>query len=231
MTERPTDLASDADRDRVVSELHEHFASGRLTIEELSDRTERALQARNTPALEHLLADLPKTQQAPGLRDGGLRLHLALFIIFGGGLVALWEFTRDQTPTASDEGAGYYWPFWVLIVWVFALALHGAWCFFGWLPRKAQEGLRSASGGRTELDPTATDARSVAPQLDNLTPREREILVLVGQALSNKDIARELGISERTARTHVSNLLRKLGLTSRTEAALLASRARIAVRE
>jgi Domain of unknown function (DUF1707)/2TM domain len=139
------------------SELHEHFASGRLTIEELSDRTERAFQARNTGALEHLLADLPRTQPAPGLRDGGLRLHLALFIIFGGGLVALWDFTRDQTPTASDEGAGYYWPFWVLIVWMLALALHGAWCF-GWLPRKVQESLRSA-GGRSERDLNATDAR------------------------------------------------------------------------
>ena len=57
-----------------------------------------------------------------------------------------------------------------------------------------------------------------------LTPREREILVLVAQGKSNHDIAKTLVISERTARTHVSNVLSKLGLTSRTQAALWAVR-------
>ena len=62
-------------------------------------------------------------------------------------------------------------------------------------------------------------------RLDQLTAREREILALVGRARSNKQIALELTISERTARTHVSNILRKLDLSSRTEAALFAERA------
>ena len=57
-----------------------------------------------------------------------------------------------------------------------------------------------------------------------LTPREREILVLVAQGRSNREIARILLISERTARTHVSNVLTKLGLASRTQAALWAVR-------
>jgi DNA-binding NarL/FixJ family response regulator len=52
-----------------------------------------------------------------------------------------------------------------------------------------------------------------------LTPREREILVLVAQGRSNREIARILLISERTARTRVSNVLTKLGLASRTQAA------------
>jgi len=55
-----------------------------------------------------------------------------------------------------------------------------------------------------------------------LTAREKEVLVLVAEGQSNKDIARHLDISERTARTHVSHLLTKMGLTSRTQAALLA---------
>jgi DNA-binding NarL/FixJ family response regulator len=55
-----------------------------------------------------------------------------------------------------------------------------------------------------------------------LTAREKEVLVLVAEGRSNKDIAAHLVISERTARTHVSHLLAKMGLSSRTQAALLA---------
>jgi DNA-binding NarL/FixJ family response regulator len=55
-----------------------------------------------------------------------------------------------------------------------------------------------------------------------LTPRELDVVALVGEGRANKDIARQLGIGERTARTHVSNVLHKLGLTSRTQLALWA---------
>jgi DNA-binding NarL/FixJ family response regulator len=61
-----------------------------------------------------------------------------------------------------------------------------------------------------------------------LTAREREVLVLVAQGLSNRQIAGSLVVSERTARTHVSNILGKLGVASRTQAALLAVREGIA---
>jgi DNA-binding NarL/FixJ family response regulator len=57
-----------------------------------------------------------------------------------------------------------------------------------------------------------------------LSQREHEILRLIAEGCANKEIARRLVISERTARTHVSNILRKLGLSSRTQAALLAVR-------
>jgi DNA-binding NarL/FixJ family response regulator len=60
--------------------------------------------------------------------------------------------------------------------------------------------------------------------MEELTPRELEVLRLVGKGRANKEIAGELGISERTARTHVSNILGKLGLASRTQAALWAVR-------
>ena len=55
-----------------------------------------------------------------------------------------------------------------------------------------------------------------------LTARERDVLACVARGLSNRAIADELGMAERTARTHVSNILAKLGLTSRTQAALFA---------
>lgn len=66
---------------------------------------------------------------------------------------------------------------------------------------------------RTTLPPSA---------LSTLTPRERDILALVAMGCSNQQIADRLGIRERTARTHVSNVLAKLHLTSRTQAALVA---------
>jgi DNA-binding NarL/FixJ family response regulator len=57
-----------------------------------------------------------------------------------------------------------------------------------------------------------------------LTPREVEVLRQVGAGRANKEIAGALGISERTARSHVSSILGKLGLTSRTQAAMWAAR-------
>ncbi len=91
--------------------------------------------------------------------------------------------------------------------------------------------IRAAQRGEVHLDPavarqlTASLRRgATASPKDLLTEREREILSLVAQGKANKEIAAELVISERTARTHVSNILSKLDLTSRTQAALWAVR-------
>ena len=96
--------------------------------------------------------------------------------------------------------------------------------------------IRAAAAGEVHLDPAvagivarrmrsgAGDGRSGGAQdgIASLTPRERDVLACVAQGLSNRAIADSLGITERTARTHVSNILAKLGLASRTQAALLA---------
>jgi DNA-binding NarL/FixJ family response regulator len=63
-----------------------------------------------------------------------------------------------------------------------------------------------------------------ARAFSELTARELDVLRLVAVGQPNKQIARELGISERTARTHVSRILQKLRLSSRTQAALWAVR-------
>ena len=57
-----------------------------------------------------------------------------------------------------------------------------------------------------------------------MTPREREVLGLLGRGLSNKMIARDLQISEHTAKFHVSSIYAKLGVASRTEAVSLGAR-------
>ena len=94
--------------------------------------------------------------------------------------------------------------------------------------------IRAACRGEVHLNPVIARqlTRSLVspkPQAaDALTDREREVLVLVAQGLSNQEIADALVISERTARTHVSNILGKLGVASRTQAALLAIREGIA---
>ena len=89
--------------------------------------------------------------------------------------------------------------------------------------------VRAAHRGELQLDPAVArrlmSSLRAGPRRDltaELTPRELEVLRLVGAGKSNKAIAAELQISERTARTHVSNILRKLGLSSRTQAALWA---------
>jgi DNA-binding NarL/FixJ family response regulator len=69
--------------------------------------------------------------------------------------------------------------------------------------------------------PTSGSVATERSGLAALTAREREVLALVARGFSNLAIAAELGITERTARTHVSNILAKLGLTSRTQAAVL----------
>jgi DNA-binding NarL/FixJ family response regulator len=84
--------------------------------------------------------------------------------------------------------------------------------------------IRSAAAGQVQLSPQAATmlAREVhvphSPEA--LTQRETEVLRLLAHGLANKEIARELGIGEKTVKTHVSNILSKLGVLSRTQAAL-----------
>jgi DNA-binding NarL/FixJ family response regulator len=91
--------------------------------------------------------------------------------------------------------------------------------------------IRAAHQGEIHLDPAvvwrlAESLRAPTREkpIEPLTEREREVLGLVAQGKANKEIARQLEISERTVRTHVSSILGKLGLASRTQAALYALR-------
>jgi NarL family two-component system response regulator LiaR len=99
-------------------------------------------------------------------------------------------------------------------------------------PRELARAVRAAHAGEALIDP-AVAARLVdaiaqpagEPPDEPLTPREREVLEAIGRGLSNKRIAIELGVSEKTVKTHVGHLLAKLGVADRTQAAIHAVRA------
>ena len=92
--------------------------------------------------------------------------------------------------------------------------------------------IRAAHAGRVTLSPEAAQAlietanQPPVPALD-LTEREREVLALMVEGLNNTQIAGRLSVGPSTIKSHVSNILSKLGVTSRTEAVTLALRNRI----
>jgi two-component system, NarL family, response regulator LiaR len=99
-------------------------------------------------------------------------------------------------------------------------------------PKELARAVRAAHAGEALLDPVvaarlvetlATDGSE--DPIERLTPREREVLVLIGRGFPNKRIARELGLAEKTVKTHVGHVLGKLGVTDRTQAAVFAVRA------
>jgi two-component system, NarL family, response regulator LiaR len=98
-------------------------------------------------------------------------------------------------------------------------------------PSELVKAIRAADAGETILHPTVAArlveevaSRPAAAARTPLTERELEVLTLVAKGMANKLIARELGVAERTVKTHVSNILGKLGLSDRTQAALWAVR-------
>jgi two-component system, NarL family, response regulator LiaR len=100
-------------------------------------------------------------------------------------------------------------------------------------PAELVRAIRAAHAGEALLSPAVTArllerVARAEPEPLPLTDREREVLVLVARGLSNKAIARELGLAEKTAKNHVSNILAKLGVADRTQAALYAVRAGLA---
>jgi len=90
------------------------------------------------------------------------------------------------------------------------------------------EAIRKAALGEPVLHPIALEALratgSGTALTGRLSPREHDVLLLIGRGRSNAEIARELAISETTVKTHVSNVLTKLHLNDRTQAAVFAWR-------
>ena len=94
-------------------------------------------------------------------------------------------------------------------------------------PDDVLQGIRAVSRGESPIHPRAARTllghRSSSPAVQ-LTSRESEILCLVKDGLANKQIARRLGIAERTVKAHLTSTFQRIGVTDRTQAALWAER-------
>ncbi|MGI8646066.1 MAG: response regulator [Nocardioides sp.] len=95
-------------------------------------------------------------------------------------------------------------------------------------PDEVLAGIRAVHRGESPIHPRAArqllGARTSGPGPVSLTPREAEVIELVRQGLANKQIARRLGISERTVKAHLTSVFATIGVTDRTRAALWAER-------
>lgn len=96
--------------------------------------------------------------------------------------------------------------------------------------------IKAAAAGQVQLSPKATarlmrELRTPEQSAEPLTARETEVLQLLARGQSNKEISQELHIGEQTVKTHVSHILDKLGVPSRTQAALYALRTGLASKD
>jgi len=89
-------------------------------------------------------------------------------------------------------------------------------------------GIRTAAAGGSPLDPRAArsllESKSAPDPLAGLSPREREVLALLVDGMPNKLIALRLGISEKTVKSHLTNVFRRIGVTDRVQAVLWVER-------
>lgn len=95
-------------------------------------------------------------------------------------------------------------------------------------PDALTSAIRTVHAGQMLLAPVAMrglmSGGANAPSAPSLTPRESQVLGLIAKGQTNRQIARALGVSEKTVKTHVTNLLRRIGAADRTQAALWAVR-------
>jgi DNA-binding NarL/FixJ family response regulator len=96
-------------------------------------------------------------------------------------------------------------------------------------PDEVLRGIRAVARGESPINPKAAREllgarRTTSSASADLTPRETEVLALVRQGLANKQIARRLGISERTVKAHLTSAFQRIGVLDRTQAALWAER-------
>ncbi|MCF4151986.1 response regulator transcription factor [Dethiosulfovibrio sp. F2B] len=89
-------------------------------------------------------------------------------------------------------------------------------------PEALAKAIQTVVSGGLYLDSEVASAMGDIPQMEDLSPREREVLLFAARGLSSKEVASQLFISERTVQTHLASIYDKLGAHNKTEAMLLA---------
>jgi Domain of unknown function (DUF1707) len=124
--------ASDEDRERLVSDLTEHAAAGRLDTGELEERLQAAYSARTTSELDALRQDLPSTGREAAISHAQRRSHLTRRMIqeSGGAVILFLVSTAVWVVSGANSS---FWPKWVLLIVLISLA-RNAWELFGPAP-------------------------------------------------------------------------------------------------
>lgn len=118
----PDTRASDAERTVVVDTLYAHATAGRLTVEEMSERTEAALAARTLGDLQSLLADLPEIRERPARAEPADRMPVRQRMRWTGYAAVVAICMVIWAVTSITAGATlYFWPIWVAGPWGLAL--------------------------------------------------------------------------------------------------------------
>ena len=148
----------DHQRERAAQDLREHFAAGRLSQDELSERVQQVYAARTEPQLRGLLSDLPRLPLSPQEQKAALvarrtQLQRRLIQETGGGIallgvcIAVWLISGAQ---------GQFWPVWVAVVVLIPL-LRNAWRLYGPAPEfdrvESELNRRASRGGRRGRGP------------------------------------------------------------------------------
>jgi DNA-binding NarL/FixJ family response regulator len=200
----------------LVVDDHAVVREGLRTFLELQDGIEVAGEAADgeeaIEAAERLGPDVVLMDLVMPALDGLAAMRVLRERVPGARVIVLTSFADDEKllPALRAGAAGYL--------------LKNA------EPQELARAVRAAHAGEALLDPHVAarlvDALAGEKEpLDQLTPREREVLQLIGLGFSNKRIAQELRLSEKTVKTHVGHVLAKLGVDDRTQAAVFAVRA------
>jgi Domain of unknown function (DUF1707) len=163
MADRPDLRASDEQREHAAQEIREHFAAGRLSDEELSDRVQAAYAARTQGDLEALLADLPKlpatrAQQKAEIAERRRDLQRRLLQDAGGGSGAFLICTAIWVASGAS---GFFWPIFVALATLVPLLRNG-WRLYGPAPEfdeieRELEARRHKNRARHEIRSDARD--------------------------------------------------------------------------